>query len=1211
MRTLLIAFSLTLLVNATLSGERPYEMVWANRTQDDHPALVPFTDVQGWRVETADAEARFEQSQDVLLFGDSVAKLTYRATGPNPSVTLIPPVPIALTNAFDALSCWIYGNNHSYAPEPKTPPVNIALNFSTPAGKAFSIQLGRIAHKEWFLCHRRLDPDQIARVAQGATLRSLSVTNGRNSEDRVLYFNSLAVFTETFAPLTFAPRRQRGVQLFPSCNPGANTGPGTLPFPNTPLTIIPRDSASSVTRVVKSDDGHYMLVRDGEDGRLEVRLPSKAGAWDDLAMRWTDKGEWLPVGLGGGLYFAAENSKSAPLRATTETIKITADNTSVTYAGSLMASNRISNVNIRFQLIGKSLAMDIQADGGYIYEVRFGSTRGFANPRLVTLPYYTYGYSDGLARPAVIVSGTADAPLFFLAQIDWTQSNAAIPFADASNLRFDGSLASNGGTRYNLKTDGVRNPCFERFVLTLSPKFEEVLPNIPNPVSPWKHITGTRVWRAHGAHVRANDADYWRTVHRWGMTQLVVTDHETGWRDNNESFTFRTNPAPKKGGDEGQFTYARIMQDELGFVYGPYNNFTDFAPVNSFWHPDMISRTQDNQLQHAWTRCYAPKPARAVEFCERLTPIIEKKFGFSTAYCDVHTAVTPWSRVDYDARVPGAGTFAAVFYAFGEIMLLQKAGWDGPVYSEGNNHFPYCGLTDGNYAQDQNYRLSENPWLVDFDLRKLHDLCCNFGMGNLDMFYPGKGAPKDPDIAKDRFLAATVAFGHPGFLIHGLDGELRSYYMIQALASLYTQSSVDTIRYVSVDGNTFDTSRALANSTYTRSQLVSRYANGCLTAVNGNTDERLRTSVEGTALDLPPNGYWGRSADSSVRVFSGDINSRRVDLSVSPAYTYIDGRGAFVRFPEGASAGVAICRTLTNDVAEILLHKTAEAGFPFTFTEAVALDKTRASIGTAEVRTARGLSYIQPVKNAFSYRVRRTTLPPASILTCDRDTVKPGEQLIVRGSMEHPLTIPADAQPGARLWFTFENAWIDFTVALPPVPPVVPVAKKAVTLPAWYARGMALRNQPEQALDSSTGAQLHAASSSCGGETKPRGLFMHPPYMGGTGYTFARYALTLPREPQTFRCRVGKQDGSDPGDGILFKVVVEEADGKRTEIARRLVTAHAWHALEGALTPWAGKSIALLLITDVGEKNNSSGDWAAWSDLRLEPIPSHEISAGK
>ena len=74
------------------------------------------------------------------------------------------------------------------------------------------------------------------------------------------------------------------------------------------------------------------------------------------------------------------------------------------------------------------------------------------------------------------------------------------------------------------------------------------------------------------------------------MTEMVVTDHETLWRDEGESFTFRTRAAPGKGGDAGAYEYARLMQDKLGFIYGPYNNFTDFAPVNEFWNFDMNSR---------------------------------------------------------------------------------------------------------------------------------------------------------------------------------------------------------------------------------------------------------------------------------------------------------------------------------------------------------------------------------------------------------------------------------------------------------------------------------------------------------------------------------------------------------------------------------------------------------------------------------------------
>ncbi len=1271
-----VVFSLS--ASLLAAGERPYEMTWANRKQDDHPALIPFTDAAGWRVETADAEARFEASTNVLLFGDAVAALTYRAAGKSPRITLFPPAPVVITGAFDAVTCWIYGNNHSYAPDPKTPPVTVTLTFADSAGATFPVTLAHIHFKEWFLCHRRLEPDQSARVARGAKLISLAVTGGRNEEERTIYLNSLAVFTEAFAPLSFAPRPQRGVQLFPSCPPGANTGPGTLPFPDTPLTVVPRDSAPSVTRVAKSSTGHYLLVRDGEDGRLEVRLPSQAGAWDDLAVRWADAGgDWIPVGVGGGLYFAPGAPGAAPQRATSEEMRVTTDGKSVTYAGRLLSGGRASAAYLRCHLSGKSLVMDLQADGGLIAECRFGATRGFTNPRPVPLPYYTYGgYGDILNRPALIVSGTADAPLFFLAHVDWTQSNATEPFAEALGL--DGSLASNGGTRYRAKTDGARNPCFERFVLTLSPKFEDVLPNIPNPASPWKRVTGTRVWRAHGASDRARDAEYWRGVRRWGMSQLVVTDHETGWRDGNESFTFRTEPAPKKGGDEGQRRYARLMQDELGFVYGPYNNFTDFAPVNGFWSSDLISRAADGQLQHAWERCYAPKPARAVEFCERLAPAIEKKFGFSTAYCDVHTAVTPWSRVDFDARVPGAGTFAAVFYAYGEIMLLQKAAWGGPVYSEGNNHFPYCGLTDGNYAQDQAYRPAENPWLVDFDLRRLHDLCCNFGMGNPEMFYPGKSGPKDPDAARDRFLAATVAFGHPGFLLNGREGELRSYYMLQALASLYTQASAVTIEYADANGDLRETSTAVANGAYTRSQVVTRYSDGTVTAANGHPSERLRAEVDGVALDLPPNGYWGRSSNGAVRVFSGALSGRRADLSVSPTYTYVDGRGSFARFPEGASAGVAICLNITNGLAEILLHKTAEAGFPFAIAEAVALSQNNQELGPAEVRVARGLSYVQPVAGAFSYRVRHMGKPPASALACDAAEAPPGERLAVRGAEAYEVVIPPDAKPGTRVWRTFEGAWIDFTaceaaalaaaveggtlVVRPvsrfsaprparllcegaehpftlepganapqrlPLPPgasqagrvafalhfdpasgLAPVTgalvrravEQSLPLPSSRVAGMRLRGQPEAALDApATGAQLHNATSACGGSAKAKALFMHPPYRDGVGYTFARYALALPQAPLVLRGTVGKQDGSDPGDGILFRVLVEDAEGTRSEIASRTATTHAWYEIEGTLAPWAGQRISLLLITDVGEKNNSSGDWGAWADLRLEP----------
>ena len=368
-----------------------------------------------------------------------------------------------------------------------------------------------------------------------------------------------------------------------------------------------------------------------------------------------------------------------------------------------------------------------------------------------------------------------------------------------------------------------------------------------------------------------------------------------------------------------------------------------------------------------------------MEYCARLAPQIQQKFHFSTAYCDVHTAVAPWHRVDYDPRVPGAGTFAAVFYSYGEIMLQQKKAWSGPVYSEGNYHCFYMGLTDGNYGQDQNYRLAENPWLVDFDLRQMHHLGCNFGMGNLEMFYTNvpqpRGTQEERDAELDRFLAATVAFGHSGFLVMegGYGNALRSYYMLQQLHSRYCLTNAVEIHYATADGQLVDTSRAVASGAFQRSQVITRYADGTVTAANGSRTERLRCEAFGHKLDLPPNGYAGWTADGALNILSGDPHGHRCDYAVTPAYLYLDGRGKLDRFDKAAGNGLGICRILPKGQYEIILYQDAECGFAITASSAVALDKDNHELGPAKLRSSEGLTYVVPVKGAFSYLLTAAT----------------------------------------------------------------------------------------------------------------------------------------------------------------------------------------------------------------------------------------------
>lgn len=1268
-------------------GKRPYEMDWAGRTQDARPPLVAFEDLSGWTVECKDAQAQFTLSREQPLWDGHVGKLVYRGTGNAPRVTLRPPKPIAAP-PLDSINLWVHGNNWAWMPDPSTPPVEIAVLLRAKTGQELRLSLGRVIWQEWWLMHQKLRPDQQKMLGEGAVVEGIEVSGGRNRDDRTLYFDNLALYVEPLPPLVFEPRPLRNLTLPEGQTAGTNNGPGRLPFPTREQTLLPDNLTADFRTALEQEGDGFVFHYRGADGHLAYRYAPKTGTLGDVTAQWEGRNPkpFSPMAEGGVQLVDAKETPAAKL----VSCKREGDAAVAVWELAPKAGTA-ARVQYTFRLWQKSLVVDVACRGGQVGEVRFGKAVGLENPRLVTLPYLM---GEG-NRPAVLVSGHVERPLFLMGLVDHCRSNA-------SSLWFVNGTAQdgtqyNGGSRYLPKTDGQRNDCYERLLLTVSPRFEEVLPNVPNPKSPWMHVAGRRVWIAHGASNRDHDYQLFKQIARHGMTEVAITDHETGWRDGGESFTFRTRAAPGKGGDPAQADYAKKLH-ALGFRYGIYNNYTDFAPVNEFWHEDLVTRRPDGQWQAAWPRCYNPKPARAVEFEARLAPVIQQKFQLDTAYCDVHTAVTPWQYCDFDARVPGAGTFAATFYAYGEIMLHQKKTWNGPVYSEGNNHWYYCGLTDGNYGQDQAARLDESPWLVDFDLRKLHPLCCNFGMGNPGMFYPKKGGlgpAAERDASLDRFLAATLAFGHTGFLVldGGMATAMRSYYNVQAVHAQYAEAAVEEIRYGDGQGNLLDPSQAVATGAYKRSQVLTRYANGVTVAVNGHRGEDWRLPF----VTLPPNGWLARndSKDPAQRLFahSGTLDGRRVDYVDAPAYLYADGRGRLTTFA-APFIGEGCPRMFCDGPLAVLKRDQWFEAIPgpgcttFGFelpggaaatAEAIGIDVEGKPVGPAKVRMSGTLAIVAPMEKAFSYRVSRR--PPAAVrLQSKTAVVVPGQRVafekVVGDKTEaRSIVIPVDAKPGTLFWHGEDGAEIGFQVvplaearlsvegnevlllkvAVQPAgnPPGTPLTirlgsfewnqklgdslvfnahfpprrEQVVPVPltvamgdlrferTWHLKtedavrtldwspesfrsGLRLRKGEEQPLGDATGAQAHWSETSCGGQAR-HSLFMHPPYQTGPGYVFAVFEpVELPKHPVVLRCRIGKADGSDPGDGILFKVAV--LDGSETVVAQKQWIEHAWTPLEADLARWAGKPVRIKLIADVGPADNSSGDWACWADLRLE-----------
>ncbi len=117
---------------------------------------------------------------------------------------------------------------------------------------------------------------------------------------------------------------------------------------------------------------------------------------------------------------------------------------------------------------------------------------------------------------------------------------------------------------------------------------------------------------------------------------------------------------------------------------------------------------------------------------------------------------------------------------------------------------------------------------------------------------------------------------------------------------------------------------------------------------------------------------------------------------------------------------------------------------------------------------------------------------------------------------------------------------------------------------------------------------LAVCENSVGGVKRP-GLFAHPP---NHGRTEVLVPLTLPPAPALFHAWVGLRDGAEKSNGVVFRV---EANGVAVAQAKSL--AGPWQELRADLTPWAGKTVVLSLVT------NADGDyvcdWACWGEPSL------------
>jgi len=955
-------------------GVRPYEMDWAGRHEPNHPQLVDFEDLTDWRTRCFNGvRATLIRSRQELLFGDYTARVEYSNTTKSSGSFIIEPAePIEIPVAFTGVHLWVRGNTWSFMSRQTQAMVGINVLVEDSQGQTFRIPMDPNNHDYWFLSHRTcVSPNGASvayenmdgkegRMVHPCRFTGIEVTAVNNVKVERLHFDALQFYVMEYPALEF------------------KSIPEDLPWPTTPDTLLPSLKAP-VSIQSRFSLGKCVWEVVGDEIIQFEYLPH-TGLLDDL--RVMAGGQVFHPCWGGGITFEWAGRPVRPGDPDSMTTLLDFAET----PGGCRAVWKLSvpSEEFRYEYVfeakNKSMLVDVQAEGVSASRLDIGNAKGLVSPKAVYFPYLTYGDD----WPKTVCSQGPESLIFLWAACDYYRSDASELFGTPM-LRLQDSFLYTGGSLYNPTTAGERNPLRERIFVNISRDVQETLPNIPNPDSDTIEVARSRLWRNIG---HAHQYDMLKRYKAYGIDHFIACTHEVGWRESGESFTLRDQPADSIG-EERLAEFSAFVRG-LGYHFGTYTNYADFAPVNANWDENAVCMNSNGTWKRAWPRCYTLKPLRAAEFEAVYAPRIHARYGTNAQYCDVHTAFKPWTHTDYDARTPGAGMFKMQFNAYARLLYNESIAHKGPVFSEGNYHWFYAGIVDGNYATivpyGQGWKIEP---LVDFDLLKMHTKMTDFGMGFGEMYYGlnttwwrAEPGPHNPWF--DRFTAATIAFGHIGFLTYewGFEATLKGYYQLQALQQRYAGIPVREIRYH--DGQELvDTSTAIFTDAYKRRHIFVEYENGLRLWVNLNMTADWPVDLDGIDYLLPPTGYLAFRPED-ILAYSALIDEQRHELVHCADYLFLDSRGVFLRAGALAASGSAailpksktswfiipLTRVGPFSVRRAWLGVDGHAQF-----EAHGLNEADETICDVEVRHGADMITVMPVHHDHVMKYRLTLLP--------------------------------------------------------------------------------------------------------------------------------------------------------------------------------------------------------------------------------------------
>ena len=544
-----------------------------------------------------------------------------------------------------------------------------------------------------------------------------------------------------------------------------------------------------------------------------------------------------------------------------------------------------ATVSLQFQSSANTFTVDAQADKPFFSALHVdwwpASTRAVPIP----VPYYSGS-----------IAYLSAADLFANAYFDWTRSSATLldaftaPALPHSTLHVASPPLADRAAYLQLN-NGTMNPMRERLVVRLSKNVADTFPPIPNPPSPYiDDLAGRLVIDIWGPAFE-EIANGLAMLGEHGLTGCVAIIH-TWQRSGYDNALPASYPANESLGGAALKQAIQAGKND-GCLVALHENYVDYYPNYEHFTAAAIARTSQNQFALGWLnsttgiQSYATKPTEMVNIASTQSPLIHGTYGTSADFLDVNSSIPPWSRVDMDATVPGAGTFAAFYSATKSLFSYERKTHQGPVFGEGLNHWLWSGYLDGVEAA-LGAGISRNtgaaiPLFVDFDLLRIHPLQVNHGMGYYSTWLPPADT-MDDTASSDAYRMQEVAFGHAPFVTSSFWNSparvLLEHGLVSPVARRYGTETVADIQYL-IRGKWSSSTEAAKAGTF--SQVRIDYQNGDTVIANGGSQNLTWNNIL-----IPPYGWVAQG--KQLLAYTAIRNGQIVDYAETANSFYANAR---------------------------------------------------------------------------------------------------------------------------------------------------------------------------------------------------------------------------------------------------------------------------------------------------------------------------------